>query len=153
MICSMLVWIFTFEYQRGGGGGNVGLGRKQISGLSADVVTLAEDREMLNTPNPNLLPLNKPLSQFWFPSQCPIPKSCHRLLVQMLTLKTTVINFENKFWIQFLHYHKRTSVKGDYHADQKNENYYNAKIWLFCWWDFETGRPTETSNLNSEQDK
>ena len=48
------VWIFTFEYQRGAVG-TLGLERKQISGLDADVVTLAEDREMLNIPNPQFI--------------------------------------------------------------------------------------------------
>ena len=34
---------------------NIRGGRKQISGLDADVVTLAEDREMLNIPDPQFI--------------------------------------------------------------------------------------------------
>ena len=48
-------WIFASKYHFFEGGWERWDGRKQISGLNADVVTLAEDREMLNIPNPQFI--------------------------------------------------------------------------------------------------
>ena len=54
MDAAVSVWIFTFEYQRRWWWERW-VGRKQISGLDADVVTLAEHPEMLNIPNPQFI--------------------------------------------------------------------------------------------------
>ena len=48
-------WIFASKYHFFEGGWERWDGRKQISGLNADVVTLAEDREMLNIHQPQFI--------------------------------------------------------------------------------------------------
>ena len=102
------------------------------------------DAQHPNTPN--LLPLNKPLSEFWSPS-LPYPQE---------------LLFSNYYYFICPHwrwncYHKPQLPKSWLILKQwcsfRKKMRKKPKWWLFCWWDFESGRPSETSNVNSGQDK